>query len=456
MQQIIFLLCLFATTLLQGSDAFTVSLDTEVPLEPIYVAGIESESSSYDQKYLQELYSILAYDLNHNGMTAVMTRTGERLALENSEKGRESFSRAAWREQKALYVVKGRAEGKKLIVSLYFVQDNKGKKIEPQSLTGNLAHDRKTVHQIADWIFKNLYNKPGVCSSTILYTAREKNRDPSFKSEYLSEVWQCDFDGKNAEQITHEGRYIVTPCYIPAKKGFRPGSFLFVSYRIGQPKIYVGSLQDGSSHQLLTLRGNQFMPAISSDKSQIAFICDAMGNPDLFVLPYDDDVGSGKPRQIFASPRGTQGSPSFSPDSKKIVFVSNKDGNPRIYLMEVPGPSVLLKEMKPRLISRTCRENTSPSWSPDGTKIVYAGMTSGTRQIWVYDLEKETEEQVTFDKSNKENPTWASDSFHIVFNAEAAGGKAQLATCNLNQRQTFFLTEGGLDKRFPCVEPLVK
>lgn len=456
MQQIILCLFLFVSTLLHANDAFTVSLDTEVPLDPLYVTAIEGQNSAFDQKYLQELYKVLEYDLNHNGMTAVMTRTGERLSLENSEKGKESFQRLSWKEQKAQYVVKWKADKKNLVVSLYFVQDNKGKKVDPQILTGNLSQDRHTVHQIADWIFKNLYNKSGVCSSSILYTVREKNRDPSFKSDYLSEVWQCDFDGKNAKQITHECRYIVTPCYIPAKKGFRPGSFLFVSYRLGQPKIYVGSLQDGSSCQLLTLRGNQFMPTISSDKSHIAFICDAMGNPDLFLLPYDEDVGSGKPRQIFASPRGTQGSPSFSPDGKKLAFVSNKDGNPRIYLMEVPSPSVLLKDMKPRLISRACRENTCPSWSPDGTKIAYAGMTSGIRQIWVYDVEKETEEQLTFDKSSKENPTWASNSFHIVFNAEHAGEKAQLATCNLNQRQTLFLTNGGSDKRFPSVEPLVK
>jgi TolB protein len=198
------------------------------------------------------------------------------------------------------------------------------------------------------------------------------------------------------------------------------------------------------------------MPAISRDKSHIAFICDAMGNPDLFILPYDEDAGAGTPRQIYASVRGTQGSPVFSPDSRKIAFVSNKDGNPRIYIMDVPAPSVLLKEMKPRLLSKACRENTSPTWSPDGKKIAYAGLTAGVRQIWVYDLDSETEEQITFDKGSKENPSWAKDSFHIVFNAELAGGKAQLGVTNLNQRETVLLTEGSTDKRFPCAEPLVK
>ncbi len=431
MQQIIFLLLLVLRVFLSASDAFSVSLDTETPLDPIYVTPIEG--LSFDQKYAEELLKVLSYDLNHNGMT---------VAVRSSEK--------------ALYIVKWTAQSKTLQPTLYFVHTHKAKKFDSITLTGKISQDRRLLHQLADTLFKSIYGKEGVASTTILYTVREKNQDPTFKSEYLSDVWQCDFDGQNPRQITHERRYIVTPCYIPAKKGFRPGSFLFASYKLGQPKIYVGSLQDGTSHQLLSLRGNQFMPAITRNKVDIAFICDAMGNPDLFVVPYDDDVGVGKPRQIFASPKGTQGSPSFSPDGRQIAFVSNKDGSTRVYTMEVPSPYVLLKEMKPRLISKACRESTSPSWSPDGHKIAYAGLISGTRQIFVYDVDSQTEEQITTDKSNKENPCFAADSFHIVFNADQGGGKAQLAVVNLKQKETVLITEGNTDKRFPSAEPLVK
>lgn len=423
------LFLLLLPSLLLASDNFTVSLDTDVPLEPIAIETFEPKSSDFSQQYLNELAGVLTFDLNHNGKTAVLGR------------------------EKALYVVKGESQGKNLQISLTWTKEKKAKKLATLTLSGKLSQDRRTIHEIADWIFKNLYNKKGVAATTILYTVREKNKDPTFKSEYLSEVWECDSDGKNNRQVTHEGRYIVTPCYVPAKMGYRPGSFLFVSYKLGQPKIYIGSLKDGSSHQLLTLRGNQFMPAITRDKSYISFVCDAMGNPDLFLLPYDEAAGAGKPRQIFASPRGTQGSPSFSPDGEKIAFVSNKDGNPRVYIMEVPSPAVLLKEMKPRFISRACRENTSPCWSPDGSKIAYAGMTSGTRQIWVYDLDKDKEEQVTFDKGNKENPSWAPNSFHLTFNRDDGSGKAQLCVTNLNQKDTIPITEGSTDKRFPCWEP---
>lgn len=421
---------LWLQTALFAADTFSVSLDTETRLEPIFLAPLVSQKSDLNEKYRQDLFKVLDYDLSHNGMTLVVSSEGD-----------------------ALYTVNWFVQAKTLNVSLTWNRLKKAKKLDPITLTGTLSDDRKIIHKVADWVVKSLYNIDGVASTTILYTSRQKNTDTSFKSEYLSEVWECDYDGKNAHQITHEGRYIVTPCYWPAPKGFRPGSFLSVTYRQGQPKISVFSLKDSSSERLTSLRGNQFMPTISRDGKKIAFISDAMGNPDLFLIePELND----KPRQIFASPKGTQGSPTFSPDGQKIAFVSNKDGSPRIYMMEVPSPAVKLKEMKPRLISRSCRENTSPCWSPDGSKIAYSAMTSGVRQIWVYDVAKDAEEQLTFNKGHKENPFWAPNSFHLVFNSDQGQDKAQLYIMNLNQRQAVAITSGQDDKRFPAWEPLIK
>ena len=410
-----------------GADNFSVSLDTECPLEPLYLSPLLASKGDFDTKYRNGLSEVLDFDLSHNGMTGIVTS-----------------------EKSALYTLSWCLQGKKLDVTLTWVKTKKAKKLETLTLTGTLSTDRKTIHKVADWVVKSLYKMEGVASTTILYTIRQKNNDATFKSEYLSEVWECDWDGKNAHQITNEGRYMVTPCYCPAPKGYRPGAILTVSYKLGQPKITLFSLKDKSSERLTSLRGNQFMPSVSKNGKKIAFISDAMGNPDLFII---EPELSDKPRQIFASPKGTQGSPTFSPDGERIAFVSNKDGSPRIYTMDVPGPLVKLREMKPRLISRSCRENTSPCWSPDGRFIAYSAMTSKTRQIWVYDVENDREEQITFDSGHKENPFWAPDSFHLVFNSDQGTGKAELYILNLNQREPVSITTGGEDKRFPAWQP---
>lgn len=230
-------------------------------------------------------------------------------------------------------------------------------------------------------------------------------------------------------------------------------NFVFVSYEIGQPKIYLGDLESGATQRLSLLKGNQLMPTLSRQRDKIAFISDVTGNPDLFLQKFDPESGlEGKPRQIYATHKATQGTPSFSPDGNRIAFVSNKDGSPRIYVLDIPAPGTPLKETKATLISKANRENSAPNWSPDGTKLAYCSMTQGVRQIWVYDFTTGKERQLTQGAGNKENPSFAPNSLHLVFNSNA-NGKNELYLVNLNQPESARITFGDGEKQFPSWEP---
>jgi TolB protein len=196
------------------------------------------------------------------------------------------------------------------------------------------------------------------------------------------------------------------------------------------------------------------MPAVSRQRDKIAFICDITGNPDLFIQDFSPDTGAtDKPRQIFATYKATQGTPAFSPDGKQIAFVSNKDGSPRIYVMDIPPPGKSLKDIQAKLLSKYSKESTAPSWSPDGTKIAYCAMTNGTRQIWMFDLTKNEERQLTQGAGNKENPSWAPNSVHLVFNTNDIDKESSLYMMNINQPGVVKISSGRGDKRFPNWEP---
>ncbi len=186
------------------------------------------------------------------------------------------------------------------------------------------------------------------------------------------------------------------------------------------------------------------MVDLSLQKDKIAYISDARGNPDLFVQSFNIHQGAvGKPYQLFASPGSAQASPSFSPDGKKIAFVSDKDGCPRIYTISLESSNRDIQ-----LITKRNKENICPSWSPDGKKLAYSAKTNGIRQIWLYDFTTGEERQLTYGQGIKENPSFAPNSLHVVFNI-TEGEQTNLCIMHIEQKEFTKISEGSGVKHYP-------
>lgn len=422
----LFLLICFTT--LSAEEPIIVRLATEKQLVPVKLDPVRDDNAGLSSNYLKQLNDVLRFDLNNNGRTTTEKKAGQ-----------DSF-----------YTVRLTVANRTLQAQLFAAHSDSAKGISGVALSGKISEDRRKIHKVADVIYKALFNSEGIATTKILYTMKNSSLK---QEEWLSDVWEADYDGANAHQLTRNAGYCVTPTYIPPKPGFNAGNFLYVSYKTGQPKIYIGSLKSGSGQRLTMIRSNQLMPTITRQRDQVAFICDVTGNPDLFLQPFDSLQGAvGKPRQIFASHLATQGTPTFSPDGKQIAFVSDKDGSPRVYAMDIPNPGTSLKQIRPKLISKYARGSTAPAWSPDGKKIAYCSLTEGTRQIWIYDFEKDEEFQITKGSGHKENPTWAPNSLSLIFNTNQ-NNRGELYLVNLSGSKATKITSGTGHKRFPSWEP---
>ena len=445
---------IFSLVALHAEDEIYVQLEQEIPLLPVYVSPIECSNAAVSKEYLAALHEVLVFDLHHNGMTKVLTP--KEISTKSSLKNEQSFDTnadfAKLKQDHIYYLVTCKIQENQLLTKVVFVNSHTAKTVRGITLEQNIGKDRTAIHLLSDTIFELLFGKKGIASSRILFTIKKKMQPPRGAPIYVSEAYEADYDGHNALCLTNDSSYIAHPQYIPTPEGKKSGWFLYVSYKIGQPKLYAAPLKGGKPLRLSALRGIQVTPGIAKDGSAFAFSCDVTSKADLFYQPFSQNVEV-KPRQIFSAKGAANASPSFSPDGKKIAFVSNKDGSPKIYVMDIPKEGAKLSDIHPTLITKKCRENTAPAWSPDGKKIAYCARNSGDRQIWVYDFETNQERELTSGKGTKENPTWAQNSLHLLFNASDEM-QTELYLINLNQADAVKITSGPGHKMFPSWEPM--
>ncbi|AAD18920.1 TolB precursor [Chlamydia pneumoniae TW-183] len=306
------------------------------------------------------------------------------------------------------------------------------------TISQNLSVDRQKIHHAADTVHYALTGIPGISAGKIVFALSSLGKDQKLKQ---GELWTTDYDGKNLAPLTTECSLSITPKWVGVGSNF---PYLYVSYKYGVPKIFLGSLENTEGKKVLPLKGNQLMPTFSPRKKLLAFVADTYGNPDLFIQPFSLTSGPmGRPRRLLNENFGTQGNPSFNPEGSQLVFISNKDGRPRLYIMSLdPEPQA------PRLLTKKYRNSSCPAWSPDGKKIAFCSVIKGVRQICIYDLSSGEDYQLTTSPTNKESPSWAIDSRHLVFSAGNAE-ESELYLISLVTKKTNKIAIGVGEKRFP-------
>ena len=207
----------------------------------------------------------------------------------------------------------------------------------------------------------------------------------------------------------------------------------FVSGRDGNPEIYVMD-NDGSNQQNLTNNpASDHSPSWSPDGKRIVFVSDRDGHArdgihgrstsDIYVMEAD-----GSNQQNLTNHRAGDESPSWSPDGKRIVFSSDRDQgrddphNSEVYVMAADGGNQ-------QNLTNSPHEDRYPSWSPDGKRIVFSSSREGhfrnilrvTDEIYVMDADGGNEQRLTENRNNDWQPVWSPDGERIAFSSDTKG-----------------------------------
>ena len=107
----------------------------------------------------------------------------------------------------------------------------------------------------------------------------------------------------------------------------------------------------------------------------------------------------------------------------QIAFVSDRDRNDEIYVMDDDGKNQ-------RNLTNHPSDDYAPSWSPDGTRIVFMSDRDGhvpkgdvlpTFEIYVMDADGGNQQNLTNDPSHDMYPAWSPDGKRIAFTSYRDG-----------------------------------
>ena len=193
--------------------------------------------------------------------------------------------------------------------------------------------------------------------------------------------------------------------------------------------IYLADYTTGESQRLTDHIGYEVFPKFSPDGTKIAFSAEYNGSRQVFVMNADgssvkqltfyNDVGPMPPRGGF-----DYRILDWTPDGQHIIFRANRlpwgvrMGQP--YKIAVDGG---MEEPLP------IPETGGGMLTPDGTQFVYTPIDREFRtwkrsrggraqDVWVYDLQEHTSEQLTQHRATDQQPTVVGDNIYFVSDRE--------------------------------------
>lgn len=250
------------------------------------------------------------------------------------------------------------------------------------------------------------------------------------------QLYTMNSDGTDEKQLTS----LPNPDYMYlGDASWSPDGtkIVFISNESGQInyEIYIMNA-DGTGITRLT-NGTRIKtnPCFSPDGKSIMFtstLYPVEYNTQLFTMNID---GTGEKQLTSFENHGIFNytlAGEWSPDGKKIVFMSNKDQSSKdiegaqIFTMNNDGTGAT------KLTTKAKAKNY-PSYSPDGTKILFQGNIDGKpnqSRIFTINTDGTGEKQITNNQITANSPTWSPDGKKIIFSGSTDLVAYKLYTIN--------------------------
>ncbi len=187
---------------------------------------------------------------------------------------------------------------------------------------------------------------------------------------------------------------------------------------------------------ITTIAGGFFLvadnaAANTAPNGSIAFSSNRDGGFELFWMQPDGSSQTKVPTGF-----GFNRDPSWSPDGTQIVFATGQD----IYVVNVDGTGVT------KLINDVATDG-EPVWSPDGNQIAFSSLRqTGQWEVWVMDADGNNPTNLTNRVGFDAQPAWSPDGTKIAFSSFRDGDADIYIMDRDGSNVTRVTTRVGLDR----------
>lgn len=208
------------------------------------------------------------------------------------------------------------------------------------------------------------------------------------------------------------------------------GGLYYTSYINGNPDLF--RWKGGKSEVVSRHPGQNSGAAWCGGKLAVT-LSKGGTNTDIYLI----DPNSGAIQSRLTDHWAIDTSPTWSPDCSKIAFVSDRAGTPQIYVMNAGGGDV-------RRLTFSGNYNTTPEWSPRGDLIAFSARDERNQfDIFTVDLEGRIG-RLTQDQGSNEEPTWSPDGRYLAFISSRGGAGPRIFIMTADgERQTPITKSGG-------------
>lgn len=165
---------------------------------------------------------------------------------------------------------------------------------------------------------------------------------------------------------------------------------------------------------LAVMLGILASPAAPQPQQEIVFVSILGGNADVYRMH-----GNGAAQTNLTRHAAEDTSPCWSPDGSRIAFVSARDGNLEIYTMRADGSGLARQTYSPDA-------DTEPAWSPDGRQLLFLRKRQGRTGLWILNVDHGHDACLTQGPYEDMQPEWSPNGEYILLVRVDNGGVPQL------------------------------